>query len=92
MRRALYWARRMAGPITHVGGLGRCGRCGMSWAWAEPHLTNLGSGRGCFSLCRMCWADLPGHVERMPYYARDRARYWPALDPAELELAVLMDR
>lgn len=48
---------------------GSCGRCGMTWATVEGHITYYSPYSGCFPLCEKCWPELTP-IERWPYYKK----------------------
>jgi hypothetical protein len=74
-------------------GWGCCYRCDTPWRFVRYHVTNYGSGRGCFPLCEKCWTDLGSPYFRLPYYRlmfEDWARNGrPEVEWLEIQAAVL---
>lgn len=76
-------------------GSGWCGRCGMPWPVAEPHVTNYNEHSGLFPLCEICWVFLGSPIARVEYY-NELISWWKtdpkceitADDETNIELAV----
>lgn len=58
------------GPISQrlTPGFSWCHRCGTTWPFVDSHTTFYADHRGCFPLCKQCWAECKTPAERLPYY------------------------
>lgn len=84
--------RGMPNLADSPAGYGACRRCGVSWAWAAPHVLTDTAGQTCNALCEPCHAQL-SPAERLGYYRilwqqwiDGGARIsWPSIEAAVLQ-------
>jgi hypothetical protein len=59
--------RRVLATLVPETGYSRCWHCNLPWWIVDGHTIEYRPGSACFTVCEICWRDVP-HRELLPYY------------------------